>query len=537
VGRHPYPITGSVREVLQNIAELEPVRPSSLRGDLNDDLDTILLRALAKDRDRRYGSVDQLADDIRAFLDGRPIAAKRDQLGYVIMKTLARHRLATFAAAAILVMATVAMIGGLRVRSLRHQALANEVTELLVHSPAEARAMLAVASAAVVNRVTSAVAAAVDSVAYTQRITGARGALLLDPRSFWAGVDGGPLWQHGEWLEACELPAEAIAPLIPEMLRMATGGTDRQRYAAYCLLGCTGAARGTDATFWQERMTAEIHPGVAAAARWAANQGHNEALPPTIIDEISRLPFVSVPSADAYLQGASADDPDRYADESASHTPRPISSFHLSATEVTWSAWELFLNDPTGVAAFSENPRQAMNRHLDGLAETDRPNAAVGMITLSSARAYCNWLSQRGAAAVPARRYRLPTEAEWEHAARGGNSARFCFGDDVRYARHFANCDSRALDGITPRWPITGRHMPNFYGLFDMHGGLWEWTDSRYPAELLDTPELAAQELWVYRGGASYSSALRCRSTQRNYGVANRATDYHGFRIVMEMLP
>ena len=490
VGHHPYPITGGVREVLHNIAEVEPARPSSLRGDLNDDLDTILLRALAKDRQRRYASVDQFADDIRAYLGGRPIAAKRDQLGYVIGKAISRHRMATVAATVLLCTAGVALSATLRQRNLWHQSLATDITARLVQAPAESLNLLAQAPGAVHSRVAAAVGAGVVSVAYTDRITGARGALLLDPVSFWASIDGGPLWQHGEWLEVCALPADIITPLTPELQRLAIQGSDKQRYVANCLLGCTGTARGVDKESWQKRIASEPHMGVAAAARWAAGQGRENQAYPGVVDEISRLRFVRVPATESYQRGASTDDPDHFADEAIVDAPQPIPAFQLSATEVTWSAFQPFIREAAATEVFGANARFAMDRHVAALSEGDRPDAAVGMVTLNAARAYCAWLSERGTIASPRRTYRLPTEEEWEYAARGGNSSRFCFGDDARYARYFAHCDGRALDGISPRWPVTARHMPNFHGLFDMHGGLWEWTDSRYPAELMDSPEL-----------------------------------------------
>ena len=78
--------------------------------------------------------------------------------------------------------------------------------------------------------------------------------------------------------------------------------------------------------------------------------------------------------------------------------------------------------------------------------------------------------------------------------------------------------------------------MPNWFGLHDMHGGLWEWTASRYPPELAAAQGIEHEELYVYRGGAYYSPAVRCRSAQRNYGAPDRAFDYTGLRVVMEFV-
>lgn len=95
----------------------------------------------------------------------------------------------------------------------------------------------------------------------------------------------------------------------------------------------------------------------------------------------------------------------------------------------------------------------------------------------------------------------------------------------------FAHCD-----GSSAAWHVVGQRMPNFFGLFDMHGGLWEHTDSKYPAEHTP-PELANTELFVRRGGAWYSPAVRCRSAQRNYHTANAVDVYTGVRLVMELRP
>jgi formylglycine-generating enzyme required for sulfatase activity len=80
--------------------------------------------------------------------------------------------------------------------------------------------------------------------------------------------------------------------------------------------------------------------------------------------------------------------------------------------------------------------------------------------------------------------------------------------------------------------------MPNMYGLFDMHGGLWEWCDTAYPPELVDDARVnpvQAKHLYVLRGGAYYSPAVRCRCTQRNYGDERTPNEYAGFRIIAEL--
>lgn len=113
-GAHPYPITGRLAEVIRNIGEAEPARASSIRREIDDDLDTIIGKALSKEKERRYQSVADLLRDLARYRSGWPIEAKGDSTWYVLRKTLRRHRVPACAAAAILivlVLATAVSIG------------------------------------------------------------------------------------------------------------------------------------------------------------------------------------------------------------------------------------------------------------------------------------------------------------------------------------------------------------------------------------------------------------------------------------------
>lgn len=90
----PYPVAGRMREVLSNILEMAPVRPRELRRDIDDEVETIVLRCLAKEPERRYETAGALARDIHRYLAGEPIAAKRDSTLYLLRKQLWRHRVA-----------------------------------------------------------------------------------------------------------------------------------------------------------------------------------------------------------------------------------------------------------------------------------------------------------------------------------------------------------------------------------------------------------------------------------------------------------
>lgn len=110
-GEFPYQVIGNMRDVLDNIQRADPARPSTVRKQINDEVETIVLKALAKEKERRYQSAGELARDIRRYINGEPIEAKRDAGWYVIRKTLNRHKVAMTFAATIAVLVTGSAIG------------------------------------------------------------------------------------------------------------------------------------------------------------------------------------------------------------------------------------------------------------------------------------------------------------------------------------------------------------------------------------------------------------------------------------------
>ncbi len=100
-GKFPYEVVGNMRDVLDRIMRAEPARPSTVRKQINDEVETIVLKCLSKERERRYQTAGELARDIGHYLRDEPIEAKRDSMLYVLRKYLRRYR------------ATVATIGAL----------------------------------------------------------------------------------------------------------------------------------------------------------------------------------------------------------------------------------------------------------------------------------------------------------------------------------------------------------------------------------------------------------------------------------------
>ncbi|HEB79890.1 MAG TPA: hypothetical protein ENI79_05400, partial [Rhodospirillales bacterium] len=101
-GQFPYDVVGKMREVLGHILDAEPIKPRTIRSDIDDEVETIVLKCLAKDPDRRYQSAGELARDIRHYLADEPIEAKRDSTVYVLRKQMHRHRVPLIVATGIL---------------------------------------------------------------------------------------------------------------------------------------------------------------------------------------------------------------------------------------------------------------------------------------------------------------------------------------------------------------------------------------------------------------------------------------------------
>lgn len=133
------------------------------------------------------------------------------------------------------------------------------------------------------------------------------------------------------------------------------------------------------------------------------------------------------------------------------------------------------------------------------------------------------------------KKYRLPSEAEWEYAARAGTTTRYSFGDDESKLGDYAWYDANSSD-MTHE---VGQKKPNLLGLYDMHGNVWEWVQDEWHEGYYGTPfdgdswefgEIGSSR--VIRGGSWMDSADRCRSAFRGRDAPGTIYDLLGFRLV-----
>jgi formylglycine-generating enzyme required for sulfatase activity len=164
----------------------------------------------------------------------------------------------------------------------------------------------------------------------------------------------------------------------------------------------------------------------------------------------------------------------------------------------------------------------------------------VSNVSWLDATNYCWLLTQRELAAgriPPGSRYRLPTEAEWECAARAGTTNRFSYGDDLTYSSLTNYAWQNFENGITTH-PV-GKKLPNPWGLYDMYGNVFEWCQDwlgPLPGGSVIDPQGAASNAigWkVMRGGAFDFGGPACRSASRNFRGYPIPDTNLGFRVVL----
>jgi formylglycine-generating enzyme required for sulfatase activity len=271
----------------------------------------------------------------------------------------------------------------------------------------------------------------------------------------------------------------------------------------------------------------------------------SRAAPPTFKDcpDERRCPFlVRLPGA-TFTMGSPKNEPGRSDDEDQHRVT--VKPFAIAATPVTRAQWARFVETTWRVV-----PKQpcayapSMNPSWDdpGFAQGD--DHPVVCVTWDDAQAYVQWLSRR-----TGHHYRLPTDEEWEYAARGGTTTAFPWGDVAshEYANYGLDiCCGPAVKG-RDRWQFTspvGSFPPNPFGLFDMNGNVTQWVQTCADAfEKLPLRKDARKCTYRYgRGGVYADEPAQLRSAAKNYAPPDdkiTIEDYRsagfGFRVARDL--
>ena len=238
-----------------------------------------------------------------------------------------------------------------------------------------------------------------------------------------------------------------------------------------------------------------------------------------------------------------------------------VSAFAICRTEVTLGQWQAVMGTRPNDCAFGcedAHPVQKVSwvdavGYLNRLTDLENETRGAGdKLTLCyQESATKEWSWERGCTG-----YRLPTEAEWEYAARAGTETAYSFGPDAKDACAYANGGDQSTkrkhadwtvneacdDGFAELAPV-GRFKPNPWFLHDMHGNVWEWCEDRDHPNYEGAPTDGAawisgvSDSRVYRGGCRGSDARDLRSAFRVDRWENNSCDGLGFRPARSVTP
>ena len=236
------------------------------------------------------------------------------------------------------------------------------------------------------------------------------------------------------------------------------------------------------------------------------------------------MEFVRIPSG-KFQMGSPDSEAGRHAQEGPVHEVVITKDYYLAKTEVTQAQWEKVM----GGATWKENENFKMEGAY-GLG----PDHPVYYVSWEEAQLFLKKLNELETGKV----YRLPTEAEWEYAARAGTNSAYSFGDDSKELNAYAWTEKNSKESSQ----ATAQKQPNPWGLYDIYGNVWEWVldkdgegDDTYP----DTPQVdptGAKEGEGYRkrGGSFRKDASYCRSATRGANGPDVREDDLGFRVLLE---
>jgi formylglycine-generating enzyme required for sulfatase activity len=255
----------------------------------------------------------------------------------------------------------------------------------------------------------------------------------------------------------------------------------------------------------------------------AAKEASKAAKPGSVFKECATgCPVMIVIPPGKFMMGSPQNEPDREAGEGPQHEVTGAEPFAVSKCEVTFAEWD-------ACVAASACPGVA-----DGWGRGQMP---VINVTWYDAKQYVAWLSQ-----LTGKEYRLLTEAEWEYAARAGSGTRYSWGD-------VADVDRADCDGCGSHWDLqqtapAGSFKANPFGLYDIHGNVWEWVEDTWHQNYDSAPSYASAWLSggdhnfrVIRGGSWRNESALVRAAVRVERNIHVRFDTLGVRVARTLKP
>ena len=268
-----------------------------------------------------------------------------------------------------------------------------------------------------------------------------------------------------------------------------------------------------------------------------------------------RLKLVRIPGG-KFMMGSPASEKSRSDDEGPCQEVAISKPFYAGVTEVTQSQFAAFVGGSQYMTdaqkrAAAGKTHEAYSwdrrRHQSYRGFTQPAGSPVVNVSWNDAAAFCKWLSRRSDRGV-----RLPTEAEWEYACRAGMKTAYQWGDDPAAGGGWCNAADQTGKKVFPSWTTftwqdgyvftapAAEFKANAFGLYDMHGNVWEWCSDWYDRKYYgSTPRRdplgpATGKQRVLRGGSWSGGPQTCRSASRFRREPNYWDLNIGFRVVVE---
>ena len=284
--------------------------------------------------------------------------------------------------------------------------------------------------------------------------------------------------------------------------------------------------KGVEATGYLTRDQAEALKalGEEVARAEKEKKAERERLRPgREFEDCPECPRMVVVPAGEYMMGSRSKEGTN--DERPRHRVRIGKAFAVGKYEVTFAEWDAC------VAA------GGCRRYRPGDRGWGRGKRPVINVSWEDAKAYAGWLSEK-----TGKEYRLLSESEWEYVARAGATTAYWWGDEIGTGK--ANCDGCGSRWDDDRTAPVGWFEANAFGLYDVHGNVWEWVEDCWRGSYSGAP--ADGSVWVsggdcskrvLRGGSWYFNPWHLRSANRNWYSAGFRNDGVGFRIARTLTP
>jgi len=272
-----------------------------------------------------------------------------------------------------------------------------------------------------------------------------------------------------------------------------------------------------------------------------------------VFRDCAHCPQMVVVPAGSFTMGSPASEEGRHRNEGPQHEVSFGKSFAVGRYPVTVGEFSRFVKE-TDYEVTGDHSLGCQNGWLNpsryGAGQTARH--PVSCVTHEAATAYAGWLSEQ-----TGHNYRLLTEAEWEYSARAGSTGPYPFPQEMLNEHANVLTDGSPHDYTSP----VGSYKPNAFGLYDMHGNVWEWVQDcwlpNYEKQSAsgtsgDSPDCRPQvtrggsnswlvsasgeaELYVMRGGSWYVNPPMARSATRQLNSRNFQDDDFGFRVARDL--